>query len=58
MMKYFVIKRAAGYTIYRIAEGYKGLTYREIADKIDGNNWGYDVRYIGDDYIDIKIYMD
>ena len=58
MMKYFAIKRAVGHTIYRVTDGYKGLTYEEIADKIDCNNWGYNVRVVTPEYIEIKIYTD
>jgi hypothetical protein len=58
MMKYFAIKRAVGHTIYRVTDGYKGLTYEEIADKIDCNNWGFAMVYICKDYIEIKIYED
>ena len=56
IMKYFAIKRAAGHTIYRVTEGYKGFTYREIADKIDPNNWGFAMEYICTNYIEIKIW--
>ena len=57
-MEYTCILRGRGYNIYRVTKGFKGLTYREIADKLDYNNWGYDVRIVTPEYIDIKIYTD
>lgn len=55
-MEYFVIKKAEGHKIYRVTNGYKGLTYKEIADKINGKNWGFVMVYICKSYIEIKIY--
>lgn len=53
-----IIASGAGYEIYRVTKGFKGLTYDELADKVDPNNWGYDVRAITPEYVDIKIYID
>lgn len=58
MLEYTCISRAATYEIYRVTAGFHGLTYAEIANKIDCNNWGYDVRIVTPDFIDIKIYID
>lgn len=57
-MRYTRIQAGRGFDIYRVTEGYHGLTYAEIADKIDCNNWGYTMVYICKDYIEIKIYTD
>ena len=58
MLEYTCILRGRGYNVYRVTNGFKGLTYNEIADKIDYNNWGYNVRAVTPDYIDIKIITD
>lgn len=58
MLKYTCISRTATYEIYRITAGFHGLTYDEIANKIDCNHWGYDVRIVTPDFIEIKIYID
>jgi hypothetical protein len=57
-MEYTCILRGRGYDVYRVTKGFKGLTYQEIADKLDYNNWGYDVRLVTPEYIDIKVYTD
>ena len=57
-MKYTRIRADRGFDIYRVTGDYHGLTYDEIARKIDCNNWGYDIRIVTPDYIDIKIYTD
>ena len=55
-MEYFVIKKAEGHIVYRVTNGYKGLTYKEIADKINDKNWGFIMVYICKSYIEIKIW--
>lgn len=57
-MEKTIISRGAGYEVYRVTKGFEGLTYHELADKIDPNNWGYDVRLVTPEYVDIKIYID
>ena len=57
-MEKTIISRGAGYEVYRVTKGFKGLTYHELAAKIDPYNWGYDVRLVTPEYVDIKIYID
>ena len=57
-MEYTCISRGRGYNVYRVTKGFEGLSYREIADKLDYNNWGYEVRLVTPEYIDIKVYTD
>jgi hypothetical protein len=57
-MRYTRIQAGRGFDLYRVTGDFHGLTYDEIADKIDCNNWGYDVRITTPDYIEIKIYTD
>jgi hypothetical protein len=53
-----IIARGVGYEVYRVTKGFEGLTYDELADKVDPNNWGYNVQATTPEYIDIKIYID
>lgn len=57
-MEYTCILRGVGYDVYRVTKGFEGLAYQEIANKIDYNNWGYNIRLVTPEYIDIKIYTD
>lgn len=57
-MEFTCILRGAGYEVYRVTKGFEGLTYNELAAKIDPNNWGYSIRLVTPEYVDIKIYID
>ena len=57
-MEYTCILNGRGYNVYRVTKGFEGLTYREIADKLDCNNYGFNVRLITAEYVDIKVYTD
>ena len=57
-MEYTCISRGRGYDVYRVTKGLEGLSYRDIADKLDYNNWGYEGRLVTPEYIDIKVYTD
>lgn len=52
------IGRGIGKEIYQITGDFVGLTYQEIADACDRNNWGYAVRSATPEKIVIVIYTD
>ena len=57
-MEWYCISRGAGYEIYRVTGAFQGISGRDIADKIDPNNWGWNIRYSTPEFLDIKIYID
>ena len=57
-MEYTRIEAGRGFDLYRITGDFHGLTYQEIANSIDPNNFGYAIVRAAISYIEIKIYTD